>query len=125
MEICSLSQSHVSAFLEHANIKHSETKKRMSICVLSLWFFILLSLSFLAPSVSPLNVTVFLNESSNKVDVRWMEPPIERQDGDLVGYWISHVWQSAGASVSLSAGRVRSSPWICWFRTVLEAFVFL
>ncbi|XP_015419273.1 PREDICTED: tyrosine-protein kinase Mer isoform X1 [Myotis davidii] len=64
--------------------------------------WILASTSEKAPSVSPLNVTVFLNESSNKVDVRWIEPPIERQDGDLVGYWISHVWQSAGASEELS-----------------------
>ncbi|XP_006105776.1 tyrosine-protein kinase Mer [Myotis lucifugus] len=64
--------------------------------------WILASTSEKAPSVSPLNVTVFLNESSNKVDIRWIEPPIERQDGDLVGYWISHVWQSAGASEELS-----------------------
>ncbi|XP_032956797.1 tyrosine-protein kinase Mer isoform X1 [Rhinolophus ferrumequinum] len=55
-----------------------------------------------APSVAPLNVTVFLNESSNKVDVRWIKPPIERQDGDLVGFRISHVWQSADVSKELS-----------------------
>lgn len=79
-------------------------------CFFFLWFFIFLFLSFLAPSVSPLNVTVLLNESSNKVDVRWIEPPIERQDGDLVGYRISHVWHSADASVSLSASGARLSP---------------
>lgn len=55
-----------------------------------------------APSVAPLNVTVFLNESSNKVDIRWIKPPIERQDGDLVGFRISHVWQSADVSKELS-----------------------
>ncbi|KAM7079156.1 tyrosine-protein kinase Mer isoform 1-T1 [Molossus nigricans] len=55
-----------------------------------------------APSVAPLNVTVFLNESSNKVDVSWIKPPIERQDGDLVGYRISHVWQSADTSKELT-----------------------
>uniref|UniRef100_A0A8C0XK93 receptor protein-tyrosine kinase n=1 Tax=Castor canadensis TaxID=51338 RepID=A0A8C0XK93_CASCN len=55
-----------------------------------------------APSVAPLNVTVFLNESSNNVDIRWMKPPIKRQYGELVGYQISHVWQSAGTSKELS-----------------------
>nr|XP_035127865.2 tyrosine-protein kinase Mer isoform X2 [Callithrix jacchus] len=49
-----------------------------------------------APSVAPLNVTVFLNVSSNNVDIRWMKPPTKRQDGELVGYRISHVWQSRG-----------------------------
>uniref|UniRef100_A0A8C3WRZ8 Tyrosine-protein kinase Mer n=1 Tax=Catagonus wagneri TaxID=51154 RepID=A0A8C3WRZ8_9CETA len=63
-----------------------------------------------APSVAPLKVTVFLNESSNKVNVRWTEPPTERQDGELVGYRISHVWQSAETSKELSeeVGRNRS-----------------
>ncbi|KAM5253547.1 tyrosine-protein kinase Mer [Hipposideros larvatus] len=68
--------------------------------VLSPW--VLASTTEGAPSVAPLNVTVFLNESSNKVDVRWIKPPIERQDGDLVGFRISHVWQSADASKELS-----------------------
>ncbi|XP_045684645.1 tyrosine-protein kinase Mer [Phyllostomus hastatus] len=54
-----------------------------------------------APSVAPLNVTVFLNESANKLDVRWIKPPIQRQNGDLVGYRVSHVWQSADASKEL------------------------
>ncbi|XP_045049750.2 tyrosine-protein kinase Mer isoform X2 [Desmodus rotundus] len=54
-----------------------------------------------APSVAPLNVTVFLNESGNKLDVRWIKPPIQQQDGDLVGYRVSHVWQSADASKEL------------------------
>ncbi|KAM5316719.1 tyrosine-protein kinase Mer isoform 2-T2 [Glossophaga mutica] len=54
-----------------------------------------------APSVAPLNVTVFLNESGNKLDIRWIKPPIQRQDGDLVGYRVSHVWQSADASKEL------------------------
>uniref|UniRef100_A0A452TTX6 Tyrosine-protein kinase Mer n=1 Tax=Ursus maritimus TaxID=29073 RepID=A0A452TTX6_URSMA len=47
-----------------------------------------------APSIAPSNVTVFLNESSHKVDVRWIKPPIKRQDGELLGYRISHMWQS-------------------------------
>ncbi|XP_036291916.1 tyrosine-protein kinase Mer [Pipistrellus kuhlii] len=64
--------------------------------------WILASTTEKAPSVSPLNITVFLNETSNKVDVRWIEPPIEQQDGDLVGYRISHVWHSADASEELS-----------------------
>ncbi|XP_055099456.1 tyrosine-protein kinase Mer isoform X1 [Symphalangus syndactylus] len=54
-----------------------------------------------APSVAPLNVTVFLNESNDNVDIRWMKPPTKRQDGELVGYRISHVWQSAGISKEL------------------------
>uniref|UniRef100_A0A8I3NQ82 Tyrosine-protein kinase Mer n=2 Tax=Canis lupus familiaris TaxID=9615 RepID=A0A8I3NQ82_CANLF len=55
-----------------------------------------------APSVAPSNVTVSLNESSHKVDVRWIKPPIKRQDGELVGYRISHMWQSADTSKELS-----------------------
>ncbi|XP_064227765.1 tyrosine-protein kinase Mer [Aotus nancymaae] len=54
-----------------------------------------------APSVAPLNVTVFLNVSSDNVDIRWMKPPTKRQDGELVGYRISHVWQSRGTSKEL------------------------
>ncbi|XP_023412801.1 tyrosine-protein kinase Mer [Loxodonta africana] len=55
-----------------------------------------------APSVAPLNVTVFLNASNNKVEVRWIKPPIRRQNGKLVGYQISHTWQNAEASKELS-----------------------
>ncbi|XP_062065832.1 tyrosine-protein kinase Mer [Lepus europaeus] len=55
-----------------------------------------------APSVAPSNVTAFLNESTNNVDVRWTKPPIKRRDGELVGYRISHMWQSAGTSKELS-----------------------
>ncbi|XP_004686167.1 PREDICTED: tyrosine-protein kinase Mer isoform X2 [Condylura cristata] len=55
-----------------------------------------------APSTAPSNITMFLNESSNKLDVRWIQPPIKRQDGELVGYRISHVWQSAGTSKEFS-----------------------
>nr|XP_035946590.1 tyrosine-protein kinase Mer-like isoform X2 [Halichoerus grypus] len=55
-----------------------------------------------APSVAPSNISVFLNESSHKVDVRWIKPPIKRQAGELLGYRISHVWQSADTSKELS-----------------------
>ena len=68
---------------------------------------------FVAPSVAPLNVTMFLNKSSNKVAVRWIKPPIKQQDGDLVGYHISHVWQNAETSVSLNCNRVLLSPCFC------------
>ncbi|KAL1786206.1 tyrosine-protein kinase Mer isoform X1 [Sigmodon hispidus] len=51
-----------------------------------------------APSAAPFNVTVFLNESNNSVDITWMKPPIKRQDGELVGYRISHMWESSGIS---------------------------
>uniref|UniRef100_A0A8C9A1V6 Tyrosine-protein kinase Mer n=1 Tax=Prolemur simus TaxID=1328070 RepID=A0A8C9A1V6_PROSS len=54
-----------------------------------------------APSAAPFNITVFLNESSNDVDVRWMQPPIKRQDGELVGYRISHTWHSVATSKEL------------------------
>uniref|UniRef100_A0A8C5KES6 receptor protein-tyrosine kinase n=1 Tax=Jaculus jaculus TaxID=51337 RepID=A0A8C5KES6_JACJA len=66
----------------------------------SLW--ILASTTEGAPSVAPFNVSVFLNESSNNVDIRWMTPPIKRQDGELVGYRISHLWLSEGTSKELS-----------------------
>ncbi|XP_013378206.1 PREDICTED: tyrosine-protein kinase Mer isoform X2 [Chinchilla lanigera] len=55
-----------------------------------------------APSTAPLNITVFLNESANKVDIRWVQPPIKRQDGELMGYRIAHVWQSDRTSKELS-----------------------
>lgn len=60
----------------------------------------LLSFIFSAPSAAPLNVTVLLNESGDKVEVQWVPPPIERQEGTLVGYRLSHVWQSTHISVS-------------------------
>lgn len=86
------------------------------------WFFILLSSSFSAPSVAPLNVTVFLNESSNKMDVSWIKPPIEQQEGDLVGFRISHVWRSANTFVSLSTTITECmSPLVCWLNAVSEA----
>ncbi|XP_004844368.1 tyrosine-protein kinase Mer isoform X3 [Heterocephalus glaber] len=47
-----------------------------------------------APTIAPLNVTVFLDESAGNVDIRWIRPSIKQQDGELVGYRISHVWQS-------------------------------
>ncbi|XP_063086049.1 tyrosine-protein kinase Mer isoform X1 [Cavia porcellus] len=62
-----------------------------------------------APSTAPLNVTVFLNESTNKVDVRWMQPPIRQQDGELVGYRIAHSWQSDSTSKELSEEVGRNS----------------
>ncbi|XP_059798200.1 tyrosine-protein kinase Mer isoform X2 [Balaenoptera ricei] len=64
--------------------------------------WILASTTERAPSVAPVNVTMFLNESSNKVDVKWIKPPIKRQDGELVGYRISHMWQNAETSKELS-----------------------
>ncbi|XP_006876512.1 PREDICTED: tyrosine-protein kinase Mer [Chrysochloris asiatica] len=51
-----------------------------------------------APSVAPLNVTVFLNESNNNVDVSWIKPPIMRQNGKLIGYRLSHTWRSVESS---------------------------
>ncbi|KAG8509699.1 Tyrosine-protein kinase Mer [Galemys pyrenaicus] len=51
-----------------------------------------------APSAAPLNISMFLNESSNKLDISWIQPPIKRQDGELMGYRVSHVWQSAETS---------------------------
>ncbi|KAM9067291.1 tyrosine-protein kinase Mer isoform 2-T2 [Sarcophilus harrisii] len=51
-----------------------------------------------APSASPLNVTVFLNISSNNLEVRWKKPPLKRQDGELMGYMISYTWQGVESS---------------------------
>ncbi|XP_051831767.1 tyrosine-protein kinase Mer [Antechinus flavipes] len=51
-----------------------------------------------APSASPLNVTVFLNRSSNNLEVRWEKPPLKRQDGELMGYMILYTWQDAESS---------------------------
>lgn len=64
-----------------------------------------------APEVAPLNITVFLNESSNNLDIRWTKPPIKRQDGELVGYRISHVWESAGTSKELSEEVSQDGSW--------------
>ncbi|XP_074143788.1 tyrosine-protein kinase Mer isoform X2 [Sminthopsis crassicaudata] len=51
-----------------------------------------------APSASPLNVTVFLNKSSNNLEVRWKKPPLKRQDGELMGYMVSYTWQGVESS---------------------------
>ncbi|XP_074065379.1 tyrosine-protein kinase Mer [Macrotis lagotis] len=51
-----------------------------------------------APSASPLNVTIFLNRSSNNLEVRWKKPPLKRQDGELKGYKISYMWQGVESS---------------------------
>ncbi|XP_029392687.1 tyrosine-protein kinase Mer isoform X1 [Mus pahari] len=64
-----------------------------------------------APSVAPLNITVFLNESNNILDIRWTKPPIKRQDGELVGYRISHVWESTGTSKELSEEVSQNGSW--------------
>ncbi|XP_034350581.1 LOW QUALITY PROTEIN: tyrosine-protein kinase Mer [Arvicanthis niloticus] len=77
--------------------------------VVSPW--ILASTTEGAPSVAPLNITVFLNESNNNLDIRWMKPPIKRQDGELVGYRISHVWESAGTSKELSEEVSQNGSW--------------
>ncbi|XP_060043323.1 tyrosine-protein kinase Mer isoform X2 [Erinaceus europaeus] len=67
---------------------------------LSPW--ILVSTTEGAPSTAPLNITMSLNVSTNMVDIRWIKPPIKRQDGPLVGYRISHMWQNAETSKELS-----------------------
>ncbi|XP_007615881.1 tyrosine-protein kinase Mer isoform X2 [Cricetulus griseus] len=64
-----------------------------------------------APSVAPLNITVFLNESTNSVEIRWMKPPIKRQDGELVGYRISHMWESSETSRELSEEVGQNGSW--------------
>ncbi|XP_058523605.1 tyrosine-protein kinase Mer [Ochotona princeps] len=74
---------------------------------LSSW--ILASTTEGAPSVSPSNITVVLSESSNGLDVSWTKPPIKRQDGELVGYRISHTWQGVGTSKELSEEVDRNS----------------
>ncbi|KAM7172144.1 tyrosine-protein kinase Mer isoform 2-T2 [Macrochelys suwanniensis] len=48
-----------------------------------------------APSTPPLNVTVFFNESSSSLDVRWVKPPLGRKHGELQGYRLLHTWQNS------------------------------
>ncbi|NWZ73132.1 MERTK kinase, partial [Acrocephalus arundinaceus] len=48
-----------------------------------------------APSMPPLNVTVFFNESSSSLEVRWMKPSLERIHGELQGYHIWYRWHNA------------------------------
>ncbi|XP_051039381.1 tyrosine-protein kinase Mer isoform X1 [Phodopus roborovskii] len=71
-----------------------------------------------APSVAPLNVTVFLNESANSVDIKWMKPPIKRQDGELVGYRISHMWESSETSQKELSEEVSQDG--CWVQIPVQ-----
>ncbi|KAM9155035.1 tyrosine-protein kinase Mer isoform 2-T2 [Pangshura tecta] len=48
-----------------------------------------------APSTPPLNVTVFFNESSSSLEVRWAKPHLGRKHGELQGYRLQHTWQSS------------------------------
>ncbi|XP_034619850.1 tyrosine-protein kinase Mer isoform X3 [Trachemys scripta elegans] len=48
-----------------------------------------------APSTPPLNVTVFFNESSSSLEVRWARPHLGRKHGELQGYRLLHTWQNS------------------------------
>ncbi|XP_074803310.1 tyrosine-protein kinase Mer isoform X1 [Natator depressus] len=48
-----------------------------------------------APSTPPLNVTVFFNESSSSLEVRWVKPHLGRKHGELQGYRLLHTWQNS------------------------------
>ncbi|TFK02494.1 ATP-dependent RNA helicase DDX54 [Platysternon megacephalum] len=48
-----------------------------------------------APSTPPLNVTVFFNESSSSLEVRWAKPHLGRKHGELQGYRLLHTWQNS------------------------------
>ncbi|MEE6474883.1 hypothetical protein FKM82_010524 [Ascaphus truei] len=47
-----------------------------------------------APSATPQNVTVLLNDSRSVLEVQWIQPPISEMNGDLLGYIIMSKWQS-------------------------------
>ncbi|XP_054840629.1 tyrosine-protein kinase Mer isoform X2 [Eublepharis macularius] len=55
-----------------------------------------------APSASPINVTLSVNESTSLVVVSWERPPASQMNGELQGYRISHVWQNSDVSRNLS-----------------------
>ncbi|KAL2305637.1 hypothetical protein Nmel_003521 [Mimus melanotis] len=48
-----------------------------------------------APSMPPLNVTVSLNESSSSLEIRWVQPSLERIHGQLQGYHIWYSWHNS------------------------------
>ncbi|XP_061481510.1 tyrosine-protein kinase Mer isoform X2 [Rhineura floridana] len=56
-----------------------------------------------APSASPGNITLSINESSSSVIITWIKPPIAQMNGELQGYSISHVWQNLEVSQNLSS----------------------
>uniref|UniRef100_A0A452HLD9 receptor protein-tyrosine kinase n=1 Tax=Gopherus agassizii TaxID=38772 RepID=A0A452HLD9_9SAUR len=53
-----------------------------------------------APSTPPLNVTVFFNESSSSLEVRWAKPHLGRKHGELQGYRLLHTWQNSKITVT-------------------------
>uniref|UniRef100_A0A8C4VJH2 Tyrosine-protein kinase Mer n=1 Tax=Gopherus evgoodei TaxID=1825980 RepID=A0A8C4VJH2_9SAUR len=56
-----------------------------------------------APSTPPLNVTVFFNESSSSLEVRWAKPHLGRKHGELQGYRLLHTWQNSKITEILSS----------------------
>uniref|UniRef100_A0A452HL88 Tyrosine-protein kinase Mer n=1 Tax=Gopherus agassizii TaxID=38772 RepID=A0A452HL88_9SAUR len=56
-----------------------------------------------APSTPPLNVTVFFNESSSSLEVRWAKPHLGRKHGELQGYRLLHTWQNSKITVITNA----------------------
>nr|XP_056708653.1 tyrosine-protein kinase Mer isoform X1 [Euleptes europaea] len=56
-----------------------------------------------APSASPVNVTLSINESSSSVVVSWAKPPASQMNGELQGYRLSHMWQNSDVSRNLSS----------------------
>ncbi|XP_077192386.1 tyrosine-protein kinase Mer isoform X2 [Paroedura picta] len=56
-----------------------------------------------APSASPMNVTLSINESASSVVVSWAKPPASQMNGELQGYRLSQMWQNSDVSRNLSS----------------------
>uniref|UniRef100_A0A8C0UMJ0 Tyrosine-protein kinase Mer n=1 Tax=Cyanistes caeruleus TaxID=156563 RepID=A0A8C0UMJ0_CYACU len=63
-----------------------------------------------APSTPPRNVTVFFNESSSSLEIRWERPSLERIHGELQGYHIWYRWHnSEGTQIVSEEARLNGS----------------
>ncbi|KAI1240327.1 Tyrosine-protein kinase Mer, partial [Lamprotornis superbus] len=62
-----------------------------------------------APSTPPLNVTVSLNESSSSLEIRWVQPSLERIHGQLQGYHVWYSWHNSEGMIVSDEARLNGS----------------
>uniref|UniRef100_A0A8C0ULI1 receptor protein-tyrosine kinase n=1 Tax=Cyanistes caeruleus TaxID=156563 RepID=A0A8C0ULI1_CYACU len=62
-----------------------------------------------APSTPPRNVTVFFNESSSSLEIRWERPSLERIHGELQGYHIWYRWHNSEGTIVSEEARLNGS----------------
>ncbi|XP_029450170.1 tyrosine-protein kinase Mer [Rhinatrema bivittatum] len=62
-----------------------------------------------APSAAPLNVTVLINETQSTLEVEWLQLPIQRMHGTLLGYRVQHTWEGFGISTLVEESTVNKS----------------